>query len=195
MSDKPKFPRAVAMEVAAELCRALKSCTMQLVVAGSLRRRKAMVGDVEILYEPIQVVRQPAQAALLTELEDPAKKIPLVDLQLAFLLDEGVLKRRLNRCGSVMWGDQNKYAVHVATGIPVDFFSVRPAAWWNYVVCRTGGAESNTRIASAAQAKRWKWHPYDDGFTDHEGKRVRVECERDVFRLVGLPYQEPWERQ
>ena len=40
------------MAVAAELCRGLKSATARMVVAGSLRRGKAEVGDIEILYIP-----------------------------------------------------------------------------------------------------------------------------------------------
>ena len=43
-----------------------------------------------------------------------------------------------------------------ASGIPVDFFATTEEAWFNYLVCRTGPAELNTRIASAASgASDW----------------------------------------
>lgn len=84
--------------------------------------------------------------------------------------------------------------VHRASRIPVDLFATTREAWFNYLVCRTGPAESNTAIANAAIAKGWKWHPYDSGFTDQEGNWVYVRAERDVFDLVGLPYHAPPDR-
>ena len=44
------------MRAAAELCAALKSASERLVVAGSLRRQKPTIGDIEILY-----IGKPAQ--------------------------------------------------------------------------------------------------------------------------------------
>ena len=52
MSGKQKFPRAAALAVAKELCDALKPLAEKLIVAGSLRRRKQEVGDVEIVFVP-----------------------------------------------------------------------------------------------------------------------------------------------
>lgn len=46
------------MNVAAELCAALKPVCERLILAGSLRRRKPTVGDVEILYIGKTEVRQ-----------------------------------------------------------------------------------------------------------------------------------------
>jgi hypothetical protein len=49
---KPRYPAALALEVARELCAALKPHCEKLIVAGSLRRRKKDVGDLEILFLP-----------------------------------------------------------------------------------------------------------------------------------------------
>ena len=49
---KTRFPRAAAIAVARELCEALKPHCERLIVAGSLRRMKQQVGDVEIVYIP-----------------------------------------------------------------------------------------------------------------------------------------------
>jgi len=51
-SPKRKFPRADALAVAREMCFALEPYSERLAVAGSLRRRKQTVGDVEILFVP-----------------------------------------------------------------------------------------------------------------------------------------------
>lgn len=185
MSAKVKYPRDDALKVARELCDIQRLCD-RLICAGSLRRRKLAVGDVEILYIP--------KFATVPDGLFDKKVVNLVDVALEEMLKAGILAKRKNVNGSVMWGDKNKLAVHVASGIPVDFFAATEENWFNYLVCRTGGAENNMAIASAAQSKGWKWNPYGAGFTDDRGQLVPVKSERDVFDLVGLPYREPWER-
>jgi DNA polymerase/3'-5' exonuclease PolX len=185
--SKTKYPRADALKVAKELCDLMKPLCERLVVAGSLRRRKPEVGDVEILFIP-QFVTVP------DGLFD-SKQVSRVDALLEVLMgNPKIIDQRRNVNGSVMWGVKNKLAVHVASGIPVDFFAATEANWFNYLVCRTGGAENNTLIASTAQAKRWKWNPYGEGFTDERGNLVPVKSEREVFDLLGMEYKEPWER-
>ena len=184
--SKINYPRAEALKVAKQMCVSLVDITDRLVVAGSLRRRKLEVGDVEIVYVP-KMVSQTVDFFTTCS-------VSAVDLMLADMLGKNIIAKRTNVKGSVMWGEKNKLAVHVASGIPVDFFAATEANWFNYLVCRTGGAQNNTAIASAAQAKGWKWNPYGAGFTDERGQLVPVASERDVFDLVGLPYQEPWER-
>ena len=55
--SKTKYPRAEALNVAKQMCVSLADITDRLIVAGSLRRRKAEVGDVEILYIPKLVTK------------------------------------------------------------------------------------------------------------------------------------------
>lgn len=67
-------------------------------------------------------------------------------------------------------------------------------SWWNYLVCRTGPADSNTRICMAAQNRGWKWNPYGSGFS--RGDEIRaMESEAEVFDFVGLPYEQPEARK
>jgi len=184
--SKVRYPRADALKVAKELCDALRPFTDNLIVAGSLRRRKQDVGDVEILFIPKLEWRN---IDLLYQTQ-----ISLADEVLSSLLQKEIIRHRPNVSGSNIWGEKNKLAVHVASGIPVDLFTATPANWWNYLVCRTGSAEHNTRIAVAAQARGWKWHPYGSGFTDEKDNLVRVTSEKDIFTYLGLPYLEPWQR-
>lgn len=125
------------------------------------------------------------------------KRVNKVDAILDRFIAEGILAKRKNVNGSEMWGEKNKLAVHVATGIPVDFFATTEESWFNYLVCRTGGAENNRQIAVAANIKGWTWNPYGSGFSRQSGlgKELHpVKRERDVFDFVGLPYREPWQR-
>lgn len=74
-------------------------------------------------------------------------------------------------------------------------------AYWNSVVCRTGGKLSNTRICTAANAKGWHWEPKPDapGFQRLRGlagaEQHAILSEREVFDFVGMEYLEPWERE
>ena len=186
--SKVKYPRAAALAVAKELCDIQRICE-RLICAGSLRRRKLAVGDVEILYIP--------KFARVPDGLFDFKSVNIVDMALEEMLKAGIIAKRKNVNGSVMWGDKNKLAVHVASGIPVDFFAATEANWFNYLVCRTGGSENNVAICNAAIAKGWKWNLYGSGFSRASGlghEEHVVNSERDVFEFVGLPYQEPWER-
>lgn len=199
MNTKPRFPRALALDVARVLCRALDpACAVMpdgrpaLKVCGSLRRGRPDVGDIELVYIP-RIDQVPEAADLLGE-TGRTVAVNRVDEVLEVLLAEGVLARRPNKLGRTAWGHENKLAVHVPSGLPVDLFSTTAEAWWGYVVCRTGSAESNTRIATAALSKGWRWHPTLGFFTDTLGRRHRITCEQDAFHLVGLPYKEPQDR-
>lgn len=192
MSDKPRFLRIDALTVVRELLPLLKPRCARLIVAGSLRRGKEEVGDVEVLYIPTMV-----------QAPDPGDMFGKVvsqndsDLAIEDLLARGILAKRPKVTGSTTWGPLNKLAVHRASGIPVDLFATTAESWWNYLVCRTGGAISNTRIATAAQQIGWQWNPYGIGFSRPSGLGTEIRAmasEQEVFAFVGLAYQEPWQR-
>lgn len=184
--EKPRFPYEVGRKVAAELLTALNPGCDRLVIAGSLRRRQPTVGDVEFLYISRTEVR-PDPADMFASIT-----VSLADEAIAALEKSGVLERRRNVKGSEMYGPKNKLMRHRATGLPVDLFAATRENWWNYLVCRTGPAESNTRIAQAAQARGWQWNPYGAGFS-RAGETHAIGSEAEVFAFVGLPCPEGWQ--
>ena len=187
---KVKYPRADAMTVAAEICTVLKPVTERLICAGSIRRRRPMVGDVEILYVPrISQLK-------VGLFDDDQTFMDLSERAIAKMLESGMLAKRLNKNGIPAWGPKIKLAVHWKSGIPVDLFATTHESWFNYLVCRTGSAENNVRICEAAQAKGYKWNPYGSGFSSLTGHApdVIVTSEADVYSFAGLPYLEPWQR-
>lgn len=189
-STKPKITRAAALIVAKEICDALKPHTTRLIVAGSLRRMKDMVGDVEILYVP-RITSGPDPADLFSMKETNQADEAIAELEAA-----GIISKRLNVAGHTMFGPKNKLMIHERLGVPIDLFAATDENWWNYLVCRTGPADSNTAIATAAQRKGWKWHPYGTGFSNPTTGEVHtVTSEEAVFAFVGLPYHEPKDRQ
>lgn len=203
--ERPKFPRSIAISVAEELHLKLQHRFViqgkenaevvhafeEIKVVGSTRRGKAQVKDLELLYIP-RIVTLPNPESLLAE----DIQVSGMNHMLDKLVAEGVLTKRLNKNGTPSWGEQLRLAVHVATGLPVDFFACTRETWFNQLVCRTGGAQSNLLIAVSARAKGLKWNPFGPGFSHVKGGKPHrtVRSERDVFEIAGLPYLEPHQR-
>jgi DNA polymerase/3'-5' exonuclease PolX len=183
---KTRYPLAEARAVALAIAMRLRPVCERLVIAGSIRRQRPDVGDIELLAIPKVV---PAK--------DPGDffgslNVNLLDQSLDSLIAGGYLARRLNATGGTTYGPQNKLLVHVASGIPLDVFSTTPECWANALVCRTGPAESNTAIAIMARGRGWSWNVYGPGFTNRiNGYVLPMTTEAGVFAFVGLPVP-PW---
>jgi DNA polymerase/3'-5' exonuclease PolX len=168
---KQKYPRALAIEAARELCDALKPVTSRLIVAGSLRRRALEVGDVEILYIPAEGC----------------------DAVVADFLAREILVKRPNVKGHYTWGKLNKLAIHARTGVPVDLFATCEANWWVSVVFRTGSLEMNLLLTRSALRHGRSLMAYGPGVqaTRYPYTIVPATSERHVFDLCGVPYRDP----
>ena len=185
---KTKYPRKLALEVTRAILEEIGEACERVIVAGSLRRMKAEVGDIELVYIPITEMR-PVPGDMFRE-----AKVDLVNLAIKDMMARGIMELRRGESGHTAYGERNKLMTHIPTGIPVDFFATVETSWWNYLVCRTGPKESNMRIAEAARSKGWRWNPYGSGFSGPGNEFHQVTSEADVFEFVGLPYREPCDR-
>lgn len=185
MSDKTRYPRTEALALARELQTMLAPFVDRLEIAGSLRRGRAEVGDIEILYIPRFEDRQADM--FTTEPMDVAHE------KLGRLLANGTFSKRPGANGTFAWGLKNKLALH-RDGIPVDFFATTPENWWVSLVIRTGGKETNLKLTNGAMAKGMHLNAYGSGFTLQNKQVVPARSEREVFDLAGVPWQEPEER-
>jgi DNA polymerase/3'-5' exonuclease PolX len=188
--DKSHWPAAIARRVADELVEALTPRCEQICIAGSLRRGKAAVGDIEILYVPrIGQVRSPGELF--------PKRGSLMDELLDEWLAKRVLTKRPNKNGVTAWGQWNKLAQHTAAGIGVDFFTTTAEHWFISLVVRTGSEEMIKRLTDRAPARGMKLHAYGThGMIERlaTGEQIIPKSEREVFELCGVPYREPKER-
>jgi len=188
--EKKRYPWEIASQVGLALLAGLKPLCKDgyLTIAGSVRRKKSEVGDIEILYVPLV-----GSCKLETELF--GTPLNLVTTWLDDCVKKKALIQRLNLLGRKTWGERIRLAAETHTGIPVDFFEATIHNWFNYLVCRTGPAESNMAIAKAARERGWQWAPYSPGFISLEGEQLHVcKSEADVFEFVGLKHVPPAER-
>lgn len=186
VEPKKAYERREAHNVACEIIERMKALTERIEVAGSLRRERSHVKDIEILFVPITA---PHAADLFAEnFEIVAMTEPLFNEWLRV----GYIIKRLSVDGKPAWGPKNKLALHTASGIPVDFFATTHENWWNSLVVRTGGKRSNLQITIAANKKGWSFEAYGSGFKNlRTGEHRRMFSEQDIFSFVGLPYREP----
>jgi len=185
---KPRWPLELAEGVAETLVRHLESHCKRIQVAGSIRRRKPTVGDVELLCIPEFRI----QHNLLGEVAD---KVDLLDRKLQEFIKTGFLDYRRNAKGRRLgYGPRNKYLVH-DSGIPVDVFTTSEEGWAMSLVVRTGPKEMNVRLMAEARKRAMRGHAYGEGFTLPDGSPLACQSEQEVFAAVGWPCQPPADRR
>ena len=178
MTTKTRFPLAKAEEVGQALVEVLGPGCEKIEIAGSIRRRRPDVGDVELLC----ISSLGDAVALGTNV--------YLDAEVEDLILRNVLQKRLNKAGRTNYGRWNKLLVHVA--IPVDIFSTTEANWGMALVVRTGPAEWNIRMMARFRKRRMRGHAY--GGVTQGGIDVPCPTEEEVFRLLDWPYRDPEER-
>ena len=186
--SKPKHRYVDALKVAIEIHSQLKRWCLPgyCKVAGSLRRGKAMVSDIELLYVP-QTRKEP-DGLFETQL------INLTDVTIDEWLRDGYLEKRPSKLGSYAWGGKNKLAVHVESGTPVDLFATTIENWWVSLVIRTGSKETNLQLTTGAQKQGATLNAYGNGVTWSDNTHTAATSEEHVFELCGVPYKEPRDR-
>lgn len=166
-----------AKAIAEDLKSRLEPVCERIEIAGSIRRQKADVGDIELLCIPKYTVG-----------------VDQLDKQLMLFISQHILDYRRNKLGSRVYGPKNKLLLHCESGIGVDIFSTTKECWPVALVVRTGGKKSNMRLATAALNKGYHFHAYGSGFSTPNGEIV-CHSEREVFETVDLLYLEPWRRE
>ena len=187
-----------ALKVANEIKGWLVPYCTKITIAGSLRRKKAEVGDIEILCipEPFGGYSEPKMERIhhLLRLAPTGGFIDWaddeVDMRVQSLIGIKVLSFRLNSKGSRVYGKLNKLLVHCASKIPLDVFSVPEDAWAIGLLIRTGSKSFNIKLCM--QAKKLGFHikPYK-GIIDQQGNLLKPKTEEEIFKILELDYVSP----
>lgn len=185
-----RIPLAEAREIADQLVALLKPACERIVVAGSIRRERPDIGDIDLVCEPKLVYGTDLFGDPTGDDEDALHD------RCGQLVQDGVLEKRLNVKGSVSWGRQLKRAVY--RGLSVDLQAVTDVTTWGaWLLIRTGPADFNKSIVTpiwqgGKLPAGFDWH---SGFQLHRyGGRVETPTEAHVFEALGYVYQEPQER-
>jgi DNA polymerase/3'-5' exonuclease PolX len=197
--EAPRVPLAVAQRIADELVDLLGDACERLVVAGSVRRGRPEVGDVEL-------VSVPRTAERLEAVDLFGSRAVLVDLltdRCRELLAAGVLAHRPDKNGRPSFGERAKRLSY--RGVAVDLFSVIPPAQWGVILLiRTGPAEFG-RLLVLRQSdggwlprgfffrdgQLWRLPPPFDASAHQRAVPVPTPGEGDVFAALGYRWVAP----
>ena len=170
MSDQTKrYPYAEAYKIALEVLEQLKPYCERIEIAGSLRRKKNEVGDIELVVIPL-----PYSTGLL-------------ESGLASVVNKWEKVR-----GELEFGKTRYTQRILPEGIKLDLFIAKEGNWGSILATRTGSAEYSHKIL----ANGWVRQGFksENGYLYRNGEKYEVREEEDLFRLIGIPYLNPEDR-
>jgi DNA polymerase/3'-5' exonuclease PolX len=192
MSAGGGIPLTEARAAAEEVADLLRPATRRLAIAGSVRRQKPVVHDIEIVVEPAERFELDIWGEPLKPAED------LFEAQVEALLGRGTFRLRdISRDNPTLQGTPSyrngpRYKALRYRELPLDLFVVRPPATWGVTLfLRTGPWEWNQRVVTECQRR---FRAFRDGQVLVMGRPVPADEERDVFEALGLDWVEPPER-
>lgn len=153
-----------AQRAAEEVLAALQPHAAHLAWAGSLRRRRDTVGDLDFVAVP-KARQKEALAEALTRFEG----------------------------ATVLASGENKVSVRLPSGLQVDLRLMKPEEYGAAMVYFTGSKNHNIKLRALAITKGWKLNEYglfeeQDG---KEGKRIAGKSEADIYAKLGVPFLPP----
>lgn len=167
MSQAAKQPYAKTYSIASKVQDGLSGACTRIELAGSLRRHKDMIGDIEIIAIP-----------------DGDKLYELLDKKLADGVIVHLPKRR--------WG--LKLRSFLFAGFQFDvFIQPDPATWGVNFMIRTGSSEFSHKMVTKRSLGGWMPDCFqvEDARVWWQGKTLDTLEERDVFGLWGMDYVVP----
>ena len=167
--------RARALQIANEAKRMLAPFCERIEIAGSIRRLKPEVKDIELVCIP----KTEAQQNLLQETlqENP---VP------GFIAT-------VNQWEKVRGEPTGKYTQRLLPGgIALDLFITTPQSWGLIYAIRTGSADFSHKTLAVSWIK--KGFHSKDGVLIRAGKHYHIREEQELFDIIGLPWIEPQNR-
>jgi len=153
-----------ARQIANNIKKILTPYCDRIEIAGSIRRRKPIVHDIDIV-----LIEKPESALIIPSL----------------LATIGAITLNGSKIKRLHYGDAD---------INIDIYTATPASWSTLLLIRTGSKENNIRLATIAKRKGWQLKANGDGLFNNHGDRITGDTEESIFQVLGLPYQEPHDR-
>lgn len=149
----------------------------RIEIAGSIRRVRPEVGDLDLVILP--------KAGQLAAIK----------------------ARCQQKCEAIRDGEQNciyRVGLSDQTLFQIDIFFARPAIsdllqtvpgnFGTLLLCRTGSKDHNIYLVEHAKRLGLRWNPYR-GVIDAQGKVLASESEEKIFKALDLPWIKPEDRE
>lgn len=152
-----------ALSIAEKVKEILSPFCERIEIAGSIRRKKPDVKDIEIVAIP-----KPYDTGLF----------------------ESGIATIVNKWEKVKGELPCKYTQRILPeGIKLDLFFAERGNWGLIYAIRTGSADYSHKVLATEWVKRG--YKSEDGYLTANGKQVEVYEEKDLFNRIGLAFIEP----
>ena len=153
-----------ARQIANNIKKILTPYCDRIEIAGSIRRGKPIVHDIDIV-----LIEKPESALIIPSL----------------LATIGAITLNGSKIKRLHYGDAD---------INIDIYTATPASWSTLLLIRTGSKENNIRLATIAKRKGWQLKANGDGLFNNHGDRIAGDTEQTIYQVLDIPYQKPHDR-
>lgn len=185
MGGDVRVDRALALEYATEIVEWLELATGTIAIAGSIRRGKPDVGDIEIVCVPV-ITDEPDGLFDTRQLN-----------HLTLRVDELIESRHLApHPTDPKRGERYSKLVHRKSGLQLDLFSATDETFGLIYLIRTGPAAYSQRFVTDLRRKGLHvgggaLHRGGLGCGTYECEVIPTPSEGDVFAAAGWPFVKP----
>jgi DNA polymerase/3'-5' exonuclease PolX len=152
-----------ALNIAEKVKSLLAPHCERIEIAGSIKRKKSNVKDIEIVAIP-----KPFQTGLF----------------------ESGIATVVNKWDKVKGELPCKYTQRILPdGIKLDLFFAERGNWGLIYAIRTGSAEYSHKVLATEWVKRG--YKSEGGYLLYNGRKILVLEEKDLFKRIGVPFVEP----
>lgn len=183
MSSDARTPHAEALALANEFVALIRDQCEEVEIAGSLRRQKKDVGDIEVVIMP--------KPDLFTALDK--------------MVAQGVVTKAIYPNGTPRWGTSYRGVMYRSMKIEIFTCDANNRGYITWL--RTGPGDANTLLMQKLIDKKspyrfqeghlyWshKWTKSGDKWHGENAQLIPLPDEATLFRLLGLKYLEPQDR-
>lgn len=165
---KKRMPLSVAQSIGKELLTQITPLkgVKKALLAGSLRRKKDTVGDIDIVLSAEQKNRKRIMNNII--------RLPIVKKVLAA-------------------GETKVSLLLEKEEVQVDIRMVNEDSFGAALFYFTGSKEYNIQFRTLAHQRNWKMNEYGV-FDEHTGKKLAGKTEEEIFNLFQIPWLEPEKR-
>jgi DNA polymerase/3'-5' exonuclease PolX len=179
MSTGPRIPLAEALDICADTVADLRPHCLKIDEAGSVRRRRPTIGDLEIVCLPDR---------------DPLESTPLF---------AGGFAAAVEQWPGVVGKPDGRYTQRLLPcGLKLDLFMPHPDGYGLIMAIRTGSADWCKQVLAPAwvragyRSEGGLLHKIvDEDFPDNWDTTVPCRTERELFDVIGLRWVEPADRE
>ncbi len=165
--EENKYPLIEAKAIAEQVMAELSPFCDRIIIAGSIRREKDFVKDIEIC-----AIAKPYQTGLFED-------------GIASVVNQWTKVK-----GEMEYG-KTKYTQRILpSGIKLDLFFATEKNWGLILAIRTGSADYSHKVLTTKWVQKG-YKSIDGNLILNGGRAAQVREEQDLFKLLGIQYVEP----